>query len=98
MVRKKLYTIKKLDPEGQKSSVEPTDYLLGLSTKEAINELQGHIAFLLKEAKRSTDVDLETPESFEKTTRLLYELEVAQKYLTYLQETSAAKISRHRLK
>lgn len=94
----KLYEIKKVGSDDGQVAVEPTDYLQNLGPREAIEALRGHCDWLASELRKATEVNLETTESFKKTTRLLYELEVAQKFLIYLQENYVARISRHRLK
>lgn len=98
MRRKRLYSIVKLYSEGQKVSVEPTEYLQKLPPREAAKELRAHIQWLMTELKQSSNVDLETPEHFEKITQLLYELQVTQKYVTCFEETYVARVSRCGLK
>ncbi|MBN1840755.1 MAG: hypothetical protein JW883_00530 [Deltaproteobacteria bacterium] len=98
MKRGRLYTIRELDAEGRTVSVEPTEYLLKLPHRAAIDEMKVHVNRLATELRQSSEVDdIETPDGFKKTTRLLYQLEVAQKYLTHLRETYAAKGSRRML-
>jgi hypothetical protein len=97
-MRPKLYTIKKIDSDEGQIIVEPTDYLQKLGPREAIEAVREHCNWLAETLKNTTKVDVETPENFKETTRLLYELKVAQNYLTSLQEDYVAKISRHRLK
>lgn len=97
-MRPKLYEIKKLDADDGQVAVEPTDYLENLGPREAIEALRVHCGWLASELRKVSQADIETTETFKKTTRLLYELEVAQKYLTCLQEDYVAKIARHRLK
>ena len=97
-MRPKLYKIKKIGSDKGQVVVEPTDYLQTLGPREAIDALRAHCNWLASELRRAADVDVETTESFKKTARLLYELEVAQKYLVCLQEDYVARVSRNRLK
>jgi hypothetical protein len=97
-MRQKLYTIKKINTDEGQIIVEPTDYLQKLAPREAIEAVREHCNCLADTLKNTTRVDVETPEHFKKATRLLYELEVGQKYLTSLQEDYVSKITRHRLK
>ena len=84
----KLFTIikNKDDPEGQTVTVEPTEYLIKLKPDEVISELQTYVKELAEEVDQCAKEILHTPENQEKLPKLVFELEVAQKYLAQVFE------------
>lgn len=97
MGKNKLYTIVN-DNEGQTVLVEPSEYLRKLHPRLAIAKLQDHIASLDTTLRKCFAKDLETPDDFEKTRRLLYELEIARKFLVRVKETYAASRGKYALR
>lgn len=84
MVKNKLYAIVKdeNDPEGQMVNVEPTEYLTKLKPHEALSELKSYVESLAEDLEKCSQEDLDTPARVEKVRDLLFELEVAQGYLS----------------
>ena len=84
----KLFTIikNKDDPEGQTVTVEPTEYLTKLKPDEVISELQSYVKELAEEVSQCSQEILQAPENQEKLPKLVFELEVAQKYLAQVFE------------
>ena len=84
----KLFTIvqDKDDPEGQTVTVEPTEYLTKLKPDEVISELQTYVKELAEDVDQCSKEILHTPENQEKLPKMVFELEVAQKYLAQVFE------------
>jgi len=84
MIENSLYTIVKgqEDSDGQMIQVKPTEYLLSLEPLEAIDKLQANVQSMAQELDLYSKDDLEVPENIEKLRRLVFELEVAQGYLS----------------
>jgi phosphoribosylamine-glycine ligase len=83
MTHNKLFTIVKdeNDPEGQSVTVEPTEYLAKLGPPEVINVLRAYVNSLAEDVEQYFQDNLEKVESLEKSRTLVFELEVAQRYL-----------------
>lgn len=88
MTYRKLFTIvkDKDDPEGQTVTVEPTEYLAKLKPDEVIGVLQSYVKALAEDVDQCFQEILGTPENEEKLAKLVFELEVAQKYLAQVFE------------
>jgi len=88
MRHRKLFTIvkDKDDPEGQTVTVEPTEYLTKLKPDEVIGVLQSYVKELAEDVDQCSQEILQTPENQEKLAELVFELEVAQKYLAQVFE------------
>lgn len=84
MTQNRLYTIVRdeNDPEGQMVSVEPTEYLEKLKPHEVIAELKSYVESLAADLEECAQEDLDIPANNEKVQKLLFELEVAQGYLS----------------
>jgi hypothetical protein len=97
MGKNKLYTILN-DTEGRAVLVEPSEYLRKLHPHLAIAELKDHIASLDTTLRQCFAGDLETPDDFQKTRRLLYELEIARKFFVRVKETYTASRGKYALR
>ena len=88
MTHNKLFTIVRdeNDPEGQSVTVEPTEYLSKLEPHEVINVLRAYVNSLAEDVEQYFQDNLETAESLEKSRTLVFELEVAQRYLAQVFE------------
>ena len=88
MRHRKLFTIvkDKGDPEGQTVTVEPTEYLTKLKPDEVIGVLQSYVKELAEDVDQCSQEILQTPENREKLAELVFELEIAQKYLAQVFE------------
>ncbi len=84
MTQNKLYRIirDENDPEGQMVSVEPTEYLTKLQSHEAIAELKSYVESLAEDLEKCSQEDLDIEGNVESVQKLLFELEVAQGYLS----------------
>jgi hypothetical protein len=74
------------DPDGQTVTVEPTEYLTKLKPDEVIGVLQTYVKELAEEVDQCSKEILQKPENQEKLPKMVFELEVAQKYLAQVFE------------
>jgi len=88
MTHNKLFTIVKEenDSEGQSVTVEPTEYLTKLEPHEVINKLRAYLNSLTEDVEQCVQENLEAPENPEKLRKLVFELEIAQRYLAQVFE------------
>lgn len=88
MTHNKLFTIVKEenDSEGQSVTVEPTEYLIKLKPHEVINELRSYVNSLTQDVEQCVQKNLDTPENSEELRKLVFELEIAQRYLAQVFE------------
>ena len=87
----KLYTLVRDEFSGGAATVEPTQYFRELTPSDAIVELKAHVEHLFGKLRRYTDENQDNPEHLEEAHHLLYELEVAQKFLVHVRQGFAKK-------
>lgn len=95
MIQNKLYTVVKGEKgsEGEMIRVTPTEYLLGLKPHEAINELQANVQSIAEQLEACSQEDLKKTKNIERVRDLVFELEIAQGYLSKVFKTWQAKQS-----
>jgi chromatin segregation and condensation protein Rec8/ScpA/Scc1 (kleisin family) len=86
MKRTKFFTIVEDDPEGERVTVEPSEYLRRLQRHKAIARLKAHIESLQDELRQYSREDLDIPEKFVKARKLAFELEIVREYLAHLKQ------------
>ena len=84
----KLFTtvIDKDDPEGQKVTVKPSEYLKKLHPEKVISELEAHIQSLKDNLIRYAQEDMNVPRNRKKIRKLGFELDVAKGYLSHFKK------------
>lgn len=78
--------IDKDDPEGQKVTVKPSEYLKKLHPERVISELEAHIQSLKDSLIRYAQEDMDVPINRKKFKRLGFELDVAKGYLSHFKK------------
>jgi hypothetical protein len=78
--------IDKDDPEGQRVTVKPSEYLKKLHPEKVISELEVHIESLKDSLIRYSQEDMDVPRNRKKIHKLGFELDVAKGYLSHFKK------------